>query len=459
MTVSVRGVLPTILCAAIFLSQRRINAQPQLSFSQISTNADYWAHRTSLILQERSGAASAWTGSELLVWGGNGVTNGTQGFPDYGVKSISFSDGARYNPANDSWTQMSSVNVPPPFGEILSTWTGRRFLVLGTVTGGTRGGSYDPVNDEWSMMAQGPSLVSLAGCVWTGKEFIVCGGTSPASSSPLSFSRFDPDSGSWRALSPLGAPAGSQPLGPPKPAMVWTGSEMIIMASSARHAYNPVTDSWRVLSSENAPFVQASSSFSPSAVWTGTEFLFWQNGQLSRYDPSTDTWKTGASSPTRALGDCSAIWTGQEMILFGGSPGDTPLFFSSAGARYNPQSDSWTRIGLPFGYGRAAHCAVWTGQEMLICVGTNGHDFSGSPAPIGFLRDLWAHNPASEALPLVLRWTTSISGFNLEKSTNLSDTNWAIMNLNDLNSTGSGSNAVVKIPPPKQSEFYRLRKP
>src|SRR4029453_1160480 len=48
----------------------------------------------------RAGHTAVWTGTEMIVWGGST-------YP-FGI----FNTGGRYNPATDSWTATSTVNVP-----------------------------------------------------------------------------------------------------------------------------------------------------------------------------------------------------------------------------------------------------------------------------------------------------------------------------------------------------------
>src|SRR5438552_5208528 len=57
----------------------------------------------------------------------------------------------------------------------------------------------------------------------------------------------------------------------------------------------------------------------------------------------------------------TAVWTGSEMIIWGGSG------LRDDGARYNPSPDTWTPVsdnGAPLP--RSNHVAVWTGSEMLV---------------------------------------------------------------------------------------------
>ena len=83
-----------------------------------------------------------------------------------------------------------------------------------------------------------------------------------------------------------------------------------------------------------------------------------------RYDPVANSW-----TPTSTLGapapraDHAAVWTGRDMVLWGGYGGA----FLATGGRYDPSADTWTTtstVGAPAA--RTGHSAVWTGNEMLV---------------------------------------------------------------------------------------------
>ena len=100
--------------------------------------------------------------------------------------------------------------------------------------------------------------------------------------------------------------------------------------------YNPGTNSWIATSTTNAPIARAAHA----AVWTGGEMIVWGGsgnaGTLpdggGRYNPTTDTWVPTGGGPTRRYLH-TAVWTGSEMIIWGGWSGG-PL---NTGARV--QSD------------------------------------------------------------------------------------------------------------------------
>jgi len=78
-----------------------------------------------------------------------------------------------------------------------------------------------------------------------------------------------------------------------------------------------------------------------------------------------DTW-TGTSVTNAPSGRDvhTAIWTGSEMIVWGGGNSSGAL---NTGGRYNPTTDGWTAtstINAP--EARDYHTAVWTGSEMIV---------------------------------------------------------------------------------------------
>ncbi len=110
-----------------------------------------------------------------------------------------------------------------------------------------------------------------------------------------------------------------------------------------------------------------------TAVWTGTEMIVWggtsqfgleRHADGAAYNPMTDQWRVIAPSPLDAVWDHTAVWTGTEMIVWGGTSGsDQP---SGLGAAYNPTTDAWRYIHAAKISARSGHSATWTGSEMVI---------------------------------------------------------------------------------------------
>jgi hypothetical protein len=154
--------------------------------------------------------------------------------------------------------------------------------------------------------------------------------------------------------------------------IVWGGSTPLATHTGGR--YDPANDKWSATSTGAG--VPAARSHHV-AVWTGTEMIVWggDTNTGGRYAPATDTWvptSTASGVPTaRTLS--TAVWTGTEMIVWGGSAGSgDPYTFT--GGHYEPASDTWTPTSLTAGVptGRVLHTAVWTGTEMIVWGGFNG---------------------------------------------------------------------------------------
>jgi hypothetical protein len=126
-----------------------------------------------------------------------------------------------------------------------------------------------------------------------------------------------------------------------------------------------------------------------SAVWTGSEMIVWGGtgpgnptlGDGGRYDPALDAW-TPVGMPEAAGGPPSprrnheAVWHGGEMIVWGGRiPGQfgLPDTFPNDGGRYDPFANSWTAVTSDVApSGRYDSGAVWTGEEMVVWGGASG---------------------------------------------------------------------------------------
>src|SRR2546430_7178296 len=97
-----------------------------------------------------------------------------------------------------------------------------------------------------------------------------------------------------------------------------------------------------------------------------------------RYNPSTDSWTATSTTNAPAGRDGhTAVWTGSEMIVWGGFTATSGV--TNTGGRYNPNTDSWTATSTTNApAGRYDHTAVWTGSEMIVWGGSdaNGHVFN-----------------------------------------------------------------------------------
>ena len=99
-------------------------------------------------------------------------------------------------------------------------------------------------------------------------------------------------------------------------------------------------------------------------VWGGQDQFFNDLNTGGRYDPSTDSWisTTIVNAPSGRYGH-TAVWTENEMIIWGGYDGS----FSTSGGRYDPTTNSWSSTSMTNApIGREDHTAVWNGSQMMI---------------------------------------------------------------------------------------------
>ena len=272
---------------------------------------------------------AVWTGSEMIVWGGS-----TEG---WGLGSL-LNDGGRFDPATNSWTPLPIIGAPSARLLRTAIWTGSEMIIWGGRDENTYlndGASYNPVTNSWTPLPNedAPSPRVSHSVVWTGTEMIVWGGVS--SSEYLNDgARYNPASHTWTPLQSEGAPSNRFAH-----TAVWTGSEMIIWGGRDGYfifndgaSYNPATDSWTPISTEGAPCARVDHS----AVWTGSEMIVWGGSGVvvgwgsylndgGRYDPITDSWSLvpNTGTPTARVNH-TALWTGSEMIIWGGWDGINP---------------------------------------------------------------------------------------------------------------------------------------
>ena len=87
-----------------------------------------------------------------------------------------------------------------------------------------------------------------------------------------------------------------------------------------------------------------------------------------RYNPSTDSWTATSIVNAPVAHECAhtAVWTGTEMIVWGGLS-TANIGYLNTGGRYNPSTDSWTATSTTNAPdGPRLHTAVWTGSEMIV---------------------------------------------------------------------------------------------
>jgi hypothetical protein len=350
-----------------------------------------------------------------------------------------------------AWRQINPAPIPAASG-MAAAWTGRQLVVWGGQSGdghrqgAAAGAAYDPGSDRWAVLPPAPVAGRVGtSAVWTGREVLFWGGQAGQDATFADGAAYDPATRRWRALpaAPIGPRTGHQ--------AVWTGREMIVWGGyptccaidsvihdKAAAAYDPAADRWRRIA--DVPALWSGDDGTAVTVVDGDRPLVWRRGHLGVYDPATDQWSDipGALPPPEpapgearapsTTGDPAAVgiaadgevftWTGGPTGRLDGlayrpspaaaaAPGATGAWrrtapfdgqygaavtaggpgriYAAAGQsarvlEYLIGDDRWEELPLPPIPTRSAATLVWTGSELLFWggVGDEGPEMDGA---------------------------------------------------------------------------------
>lgn len=146
------------------------------------TNA--WRILPQAPIARRSAAGAAWSGHQLLIWGGS-------------LGTANLGDGAAYEPGTNRWHLVAPGDLPPSVPNT-TLWTGRQLLIIGgTISRVVNGSSvdqpspasaaYSPATNTWTPLPAEPTpFCGASSAVWTGRMAILWGGNqcTPATQYP-----------------------------------------------------------------------------------------------------------------------------------------------------------------------------------------------------------------------------------------------------------------------------------
>lgn len=330
--------------------------------------------------------SAVWTGSKMIIWGG-----------ELGGADPLTNTGALYDPASRTWKATSTKDAPSPRHSHRAVWTGSKMLVWGGYAANGfvgAGGIYDPETDAWTAMSTAgePSGRGFFSAIWTGSALVVWGGivTNQALNSG---GIYDLAANTWKSTPTQG---GASPRF--NHSAIWTGSRMVVWGGQDLFdwledgaLFDPKASAWTgyTASAGNPGFREQH-----SAVWTGSAMIVWggwnggphvnTGGVLDLGSGGSSAWTAtpsdGAPSPRR---EHVAVWTGSEMLVWGGCGEDLCKAIYADGGRFVPApgGGTWTPIpALPTLGARRGHTGVWTGEELIVWGGRNGPTLLGDGA-------------------------------------------------------------------------------
>lgn len=344
-----------------------------------------WSELPAAPIAGRIGAATAWTGTEMLIWGGQN----SKGDKDFG-------DGAAYNPATGQWRTLSAspLNARVPAAWV---WTGSDLFIWGGDKGQRDGALYDPATDSWRSVpappptpaATGPTTGPLqATAVWSGRDVLLLvwrsGGPSVAAFTYTQGGAGWTERGAItpRASAQIGQVAAAFVDGAAYSWVAWssilsqTASESSIQDSISGYALDGTT--WHEVDQRPAlhavgPVVVAGTQVIMGAAqaYQGFHSGPYQIVPGRRIDPATGR-STALPSPTggAAVSSYQIAWTGGALLGYGSDvytqDPDGTAHLPGAATAWDPTADRWSALaGSPMAFDRSV-TGVWTGSELLV---------------------------------------------------------------------------------------------
>ena len=147
-------------------------------------------------------------------------------------------------------------------------------------------------------------------------------------------------------------------------------------------AYDPAKDRWHPIASAPAHVLGGGGE---ASAWTGRLAVFWAGNapdgpaRGAAYRPATDRWRRFPAGPLGPREGYRSFWTGDELVILGGSQGDAVA--SPVGAALDPRAGTWRWLpGLRALSGLLPTGVVWTGS--LAYIGGTRYADDGASGPV-----------------------------------------------------------------------------
>lgn len=374
------AVLVLIGAAAIYLTGWRdspddelaIVAGPAVAAADVATaGPGTWTVLSDAPIEARPYAVAAWIGTEAIFWAGSSLDRG-----------FAYTDGAVYDPATDTWRSFGAPGWGHP--GLTSTLFDGELYVLAKGSGAR----FDPATELWSDMPPVENMF-LAATVATNTAVYGLGpaGSNPAGQPDLAIARYDEANNGW-IYGPVfeGTDQLSNVvmgLSQLESSTHWDGSQIIVWRGvDGGIAFDPANETWEGINPPQASagtvvesvatvtdhgFAVVSAvdtgegliamvalraaddwvwldlaipmdGFEGASVFSAENWLavFTAEGAPVTIDVHAGTWHRHDNGPLAGLRGPSAVWTGEQLIVWGGKAADSSI---PAGAAWRPPSD------------------------------------------------------------------------------------------------------------------------
>lgn len=320
---------------------------------------------------------AVWTGTEVLLWGGDeAFPSEDDGYAP--VDPIGRADGGIYDPSADRWRPLPAAPLAGRYDHV-AAWTGTEMLVFGGRDAARAfgdGAAFDPRTGTWRPLSLdgAPSPRSSPGAVWTGRELVVVAGHGSQGEPRDDAFAYDPATNAWRPLGTLAPRDRPTAVWTGTEVIAWGGTT----SPRAPKGERLVDGRWRPLASAGAPPVRDQQAVvwadTHLVVWGGLDADGSPTVDGARWDPTADAWTPMSTTNTHPRVVQGAVFTGEVVAVLGGvdmmdydePPGSLGL--------YNPALDRWW--SLPGPYPSDDIAITWTGTELVAWGGFDGTNMS-----------------------------------------------------------------------------------
>lgn len=324
------------------------------------------------LLAPRFGHSVVWSGTEMIVWGGNTASD---------VHSM-FDDGAAFDPASGLWRPIADS---PVFGMTshFAAWTGDEMVIVGKAGAA----AYDPTSDSWRVLPDPPMQIhqigdfpSVTKYAWSGRYVYAWNPGSRLNPDSESMARLDSATGSWEEMEPPGLVADPAKLLARDDRLLafgtrWPGGVPDPNDSYTLFSFELVNGEWEQLPPiDFVTDMNANVADPGSATFTGDDVIVWGDGGLDSGDARIlhpdHTWSAVPHPPIDANllhPEPIALSDGRVLALSEGG----------RAAIWEPSAGDWTQLAtIPVTSGREA---VWTGSEIITW--SSGAGWRWAPPP------------------------------------------------------------------------------
>lgn len=355
-------------------------------------------------------ASAVWTGSNTLIFGGyspqislsaavllhdpsDGDVSHVATLPSRRYDTTAFAlDGDAYVVGGISWgephaerevvrvdsatyaVEVLSTRAPRDLSVAAAAWTGQFVLFIGGYSYGD--GDlllrYDPSSSVFEALGGLPGA-ALVEAVWVGDRALLFGGFSceyTACRASDQVLEFDPLTRRAKYL-PVTLPSPRYQMVP-----VWTGKQVLLFGGfetvDSEYGYQDVQVRELLKYDPESqtfsthPLNHTAVAYRSSAVWTGNEVLVfgvWANyrPQVLKFDPDTNAVSLQEGPGSWRYDGTRAVWDGEQVLLFGGLHS-----YSVEVARYDPVNHTMTLTGAKIDEAYAPGSVIWTGERAYL---------------------------------------------------------------------------------------------